>query len=32
MKREKGGESEGERGIHGVIEWGLDARGKDRMG
>jgi hypothetical protein len=32
MKREQGGESGGERGIQGVRERGLDARGKDRMG
>jgi hypothetical protein len=34
MKIEQGGESGGERGrgIHGVIERGLDERGKERMG
>jgi hypothetical protein len=32
MKRDQGGESEGDRGIQGARERGLDARDKDRMG
>jgi len=32
MKREKGGECGGERGVQGIREWGVDARGKEIMG
>jgi hypothetical protein len=32
MKRDKGVESGGERGIQGAREWGLDSRGKYIMG